>query len=514
MKNQLVLGLALMLSIFAFSQKKELKVVEKAIKSSNYADAKSAIKSAESLLSLMDDKTKAKFYFLKGQALYANGSGNDADTTEALKSFKMVKDIEDESGKKVYTAQVDALKVSMSNAFIKKASDALEQKQYKISATNFERAYRISTSDTLYLFNSASIAVMDKDFDYALKSYKELMDIGYTGITEEFLATEIESGEEQSFPNQTMRDISVKAGTYEKARNVKSKSKAGEITKNVALIYIELGENDKAIEAIEKAKKLSPDDLSLLVSEANIRYKTGNIEKYRELIEEALNIDPDNVELLFNLGVVAADQKNVEAAKKYYNKAIELDPTYTKAKMNMAALILDQEKNIIDEMNELGSSAADDKKYDELKENRQQLYKEAIPYLTSILDVEPDNLGAVKTLMNIYSAIDDMPNYKAMKAKVDALNQMGEIKYIVTCTPEGFDVTYSNESENTEQVDVSGSQWSKSFNATPGTFVSLTAQAKNENAKISVKIYYNGKVIEKAESSGDFVIASASGSAD
>ena len=421
MKKQLVLGLALMLSIFAFPQKKELKVVEKAIKSNNYADAKSAIKSAEYLLSAMDDKTKAKFYFLKGKALYANGSGNDADITEALNSFKTVKDIETKSGKKVYTAQVDVLKVSMSNAFIKKASDAYERKDYTVSSINFERAFRISTIDTLYLFNSASVAVLDKNYDAALKSYKELMEIGYTGITEEFLATNVETGEVESFPNSVLRDASVTTGVFEKSRNVKTKSIAGEIAKNVALIYIELGENDKAIEAIEAAKALSPNDFNLLVSEANIRYKTGDMDKYRELIKEALNINPNNVELLFNLGVVSADENNTEAAKEYYNKAIELDPTYTKAKMNMAALILDQEQDIIDEMNGLGSSAADDKRYDELKENRQQLYKDAIPYLTSILDLEPDNLSAVKTLMNIYSAIDDMPNFKAMRARVEEL---------------------------------------------------------------------------------------------
>ena len=61
------------------------------------------------------------------------------------------------------------------------------------------------------------------------------------------------------------------------------------------------------------------------------------------------------------------------------------------------------------------------KKYDELKESRQQLYKDAIPYLSSILDVEPDNLTAAKTLLNIYSAIDDMPNFNAMKAKIAEL---------------------------------------------------------------------------------------------
>ncbi|MCF6295767.1 MAG: tetratricopeptide repeat protein [Flavobacteriaceae bacterium] len=421
MKKHVVLGLALMFSLFSFAQKKELKVAEKAIKSSNFADAKSALQSAEALISAMDEKTKAKFYFLKGQALYANGSGNDSDIAEALNSFKTLIDIEEKSGKMTYTTKANDIKLAMSNAFIKKASDAYEKKNYAVSAVNFERAYRVSTVDTLYLYNSASVAVLGKDYDTALKLYDELMEVGYTGITTEYFATNVETGEEQSFPNSSLRDISIKAGTHEKSRNVKTESKAGEIAKNIALIYIELGDNDKAIEAIEKAKLSSPNDFNLLVSEANIRYKIGDKDKYKELIAEALAINPNNVDLLFNLGVVAADEDDFETAKKYYNMAIETDPTYTKAKMNMAALILDQEQGIIEEMNGLGSSAADDRRYDELKDNRQQLYKDAIPYLAAILDVEPDNLSAAKTLMNIYSAIDDMPNYKAMKAKVSEL---------------------------------------------------------------------------------------------
>jgi len=421
MKKYIILGLALMIGSLSFAQKKEIKTAEKAIKSNDFADAKSALQSAEALLSEMDKKTKAKFYFLKGKAFYANGAGNNSDINEALKSFKTLKGVEEKSGKLTYTSQANDIKLTMSNAFIKKASDAYEKKNYAVSAINFERAYRVSDLDTLYLFNSASVAVLGKDYDAALKLYDELMAIGYTGISIEYFATEVETGQEQSFPNVSLRDISIKAGSHEKARNVKTDSKAGEIAKNIALIYIEQGENDKAIEAIEKAKVLSPNDFNLLVSEANIMYKIGDQDKYKELIAEALEINPNNVDLLFNLGVVAADEDDFETAKEYYNKAIETDPTYTKAKMNMAALILEQEQGIIEEMNELGSSAADNFRYDELKNNRQQLFKDAIPYLTAILDNEPDNLSAAKTLMNIYSAIDDMPNYKAMKVKVEEI---------------------------------------------------------------------------------------------
>jgi len=421
MKKQVVLGLALMISSFSFAQKKELKDAEKAIKSSNYADAKSAISSAEALMSSMDNKTKAKFYFLKGKALYANGAGSDSEITDALKSFKMLKDAEAKSGKKIYTSKVDAMELEMSNSFIKKASDAYQQKNYAVSAANFERAYRVSEKDTLYLFNSASLLVLDKNYDSALKLYDELTTLGYTGITQEYMATEVETGEEQSFPDPKLRDLAVIAGTHEKSRNVKSGSKVGEIAKNVALIYVEQGDTEKALAAIERAYKVSPNDLNLILSEANVYYKMGNTEKYKELIKKALEINPENVDLVFNLGVFAANEKDFEGAKKYYEKAIELNPNYTKAHMNMAALILDQEQGIIDEMNSLGSSAADDKKYDELKLKRQQLYKDAVPFLVKVLDIEPDNASAARTLMNIYSALDDMPNFKAMKTKVEEL---------------------------------------------------------------------------------------------
>lgn len=421
MKKQVVLGLALMIGSVSFAQKKELKEAEKAIKGSNFADAKAAINAAESLMSAMDDKTKAKFYFLKGQALYANGAGSDADINTALESFKMLSDFENQTGKKVYSPKADAMKGEMSNGFIKNASDAYEQKNYAVAAKNFERVYRVSPADTLYLYNAAAVSVMDKNYDSALRIYNELLDGGYTGISTQYMATDIETGEEQSFPNAMMRDLSVKAGTHDKSRNVKSESKVGEIAKNIALIYIEQGNNEKAIGAIEKAKASNPDDVNLILSEANVYYQMGDTDKYKTLITKALELDPNNIDLVFNLGVFAADEDDFESAKNYYNKAIEMDPTYTRALMNMAALILDQEQGVIDEMNNLGTSAADNKRYDELKEKRQQLYKDAIPYLKSTLEIEEDNLSAAKTLMNIYSALDDMPNFKAMKAKVDAL---------------------------------------------------------------------------------------------
>lgn len=94
----------------------------------------------------------------------------------------------------------------------------------------------------------------------------------------------------------------------------------------------------------------------------------------------------------------------------------------------------------------------------------------------------------------------------------DPLSYSGIVKYEVACSPNGFDITYINNSGNTEQKDISIGSWVMSFTGYSGAFVYVSAQAGHENATITVKIYYKGNIIEQATSSGDYVIATASGS--
>lgn len=416
MKKSIAITCMLLIATVSFAQKKELKAAEKAIKNSNFAEAKTLLASVESMMSSADDNMKGKYHFLLGKALYADGAGSDEDMDLSIENLN-------KSGQE-YAKDANDMKTSMVNTFLTSANSALEQKNYTASSSGFEKAYRLSPRDTLYLFYAASIAVNAQEYDSALEYYNELKELGYTGIEEEFIALNKETGEEDSFPNKTMRDISVKGGTHIKPSIKKSKPRSGEIAKNIALIYISQGDNEKAMTAIKEAREANPKDLSLLMSEANIQYQAGNIDNYKALISEAITMDPNNPELFYNLGVTTADS-DVEAAKGYYNKAIELDPTYTNAYINIAALILAEETNIVEQMNNLGSSAADDRKYDELKEKRTQVYKDAVPYLTKALEIKPNNIDAAKTLMNIYSATGDTAKYKEMKATVESLENGG-----------------------------------------------------------------------------------------
>ncbi|RSK38565.1 tetratricopeptide repeat protein [Mangrovimonas spongiae] len=413
MKKQIVVALALAITSFSFSQKKELRKAEKAVDGNNYAEAKTLLKQVSGMLPSMDQDLKAKYHYLMAAALYANGTANDSDIKSALSSLSNVEgDYEKESLE---------LRSNMLQSFLTKGNKAYEGKAYGEASKYFENAYRVSSQDTLYLYNSAIMAVTVQDYDRALDLYGELRDIGYVGVQYQYFAVNKETGEEEMFASKDVRDVSVKTGSHIKPTEKQTEPKNAEIVKNIALIYIEKGEKEKALEAMRDARASNPDDLNLLLSEANLHLQLDNKKEFQALLQEATKRDPNNAELQFNLGVIAQESGDVESAKKYYQKAIELDPNFNNAQINMAALLLSREESIIEEMNGLGSSAADNKRYDELQEERIQLFKSAIPYLETVLNNDPDNIGAAQTLMNIYSAIGDTAKYKAMKAKVESM---------------------------------------------------------------------------------------------
>ena len=417
MKKQIIIALAFSVSAFSFAQKKELKTAEKAISGNNFAEAKAALKQAESLMSAMDDKLKAQYYYLNSQALYANGAGSISDIDTALESLNKVQG--------AYIAEAAQLKQTMVNGILTKGNKFYEDKDFSTASKYFEKAYRASTKDTLFLYYAAATAVNVQEYDRALTIYEELKDLGYTGIEKQYFATNVQTNEEDIFANTGMRDISVKAKTHIKPGQRLTESKKPEIVKNIALIYVSQGNNEKAILAMKEARAESPNDINLILSEANVHYKMGNIEEFKSLLEQATQMEPNNPELQYNLGVIAAESNHPEEARAYYEKTIELNPQYINAYINLAALILSKEEALIKEMNGLGSSKKDDLRYDELRIQRQELYKNAVPYLTKALEIDSKNISAAKTLMNIYSILGENEKHKEMKTKVEELEASG-----------------------------------------------------------------------------------------
>ena len=352
----------------------------------------------------------------KGQVLYANGRGSMADIDAAIESLGKVEG--------AYVAEIKQLKQRMFSGVLTTGNEAYVSKDYSKASKYFEKAYRITEVDTLFLYYAASTAVSEKEYDRALVLYEELKDLNYTGIEKQYFATDKESGKEVVFDKAT-RDLYVKAKSHIKPGERLSESKKPEIVKNVALIYVNKGDNEKAIAAMKEARAESPDDIGLILNEANVHYKMGNTEEFKNLLKRATELDPENAELQYNLGVIASESDHPEDAMGYYKKAVELDPNYINAYINSAALVLNKEQALIEEMNGLGTSKKDDLRYDELRQMRQDVYKDAIPYLEKALEIDPKNISAVKTLHNIYGVTGEKAKHDALQEIVDALEAEG-----------------------------------------------------------------------------------------
>jgi len=422
MRTKFVVVLFLVFGAIGFSQdaKKAIKAGAKAFKSGNIELAKEALKSAEGLLEASDDKLKAQYYYVKAQVESVAKNKSLEQFEKSTAAYAKVLEIEKKSGSSKYTSQATTGLQTLRQDLINKAIEDQQAGKSKEAADKLYLGYKTSKTDTLYLYYAASNAVNAKDYDSALRYYKELVDLGFNGIEDKYSAINKETGKSEPFTDKKLMMLSVKSGTHIKPETVQTPSKKSEITKNIVLIYVTQGKDEEAMKAMEVAKLENPDDTSLMQAEADMFYKLGNVAKYKEIVENIVTKDPNNPDLIFNLGVSASRLGDNEQALNYYKKALELKPDYGSAQINIASIILGEEKAIVEEMNGLGTSSSDYKRYDALKTKRQDLYKSVVPYLEGALKSDPDNIEAVRTLMNIYYQLDD-PKADEMKNKLKAL---------------------------------------------------------------------------------------------
>jgi len=416
-----IIASALFLSVAGIAQKNEIKAAEKALKSGKSDEAIAILTGAETMTINAPDAEKAQFLFVKGNAYLDLANKNietDKNLSLAANAYKDLLEAEKASGKSKYSAQAATSIADIKGKLINSAIEDTKVNKDAQGAKKLYEAYLLEKKDTINLYYAASTYVNAKDYDTALKLYEELKVLNYSGKATYYYAVNKVSTQEDFFTTAADRDRLVKMGTHEKPRNENVPSKRGEIYKNVALIYVQQGKMDLAKKAVSDARKANPDDTSLILTEANLYLETKDMETYKKLISEALEKNPNDVDLIFNLGVVSAGAKNTVEAEKFYTKVMELDPKYINAYINMAAMKLDDEKVIIDEMNKLGTSADDMKRYNVLKKKREDLFKSTIPYLEKAVALDPKNVDVAKTLLNVYSALEMTAEYKALKAKM------------------------------------------------------------------------------------------------
>jgi tetratricopeptide (TPR) repeat protein len=397
----------LLLFNFSFSQKKELRKAQKLYDAGDVSGASQLLEENQSLFENADQKVKPGYDFLTGKI-----AQNNKEFQRAYDLFTSLKDVA--SIKEEVMEQLNLLSADIVNSAI----DDNGGGDFKSSTEKLYLAYLIDPElNKDYLYFAASSAVNAEMYDVALEYYDQLKEMAYTGVVTKYYVTEVESGDETEV-TESEYDLYKKSKSYENVREEDTPSKFPEIVKNIALIHAQRGDNEKAMIAVQEARLSNPTDLNLILTEANIYIQLDEKAKFQSLMNEAIAQDPDNANLYYNLAVVTADLGEKEAARAYYEKAIEKDPNYENAYLNLVALILEGEQTIVEQMNSLGTSAADNAKYDALKLDREEIYKECVPILKSLIEIG-ENKDAIKTLMNIYGTLGDNEGYKEMKTLLE-----------------------------------------------------------------------------------------------
>jgi|694.fasta_scaffold05461_22 tetratricopeptide (TPR) repeat protein len=437
--KHIVLTASILVSVSTFAQKEELKALKKIyakeeIKGKDLVEYKDLVSKVEPLAVEESDKIYANFYKVMTpvlESLAVDKTMTPVQIQAALMKLASPKaisdlatglnatlDFEKKTGKKVYTDDINETITSFKPELLNAAIALGKSKKNKEASEILYSIYLLDKKDQDKLFYAASYSVTALDYDKALSYYNELKALNYTGEKTVYWAVNKTSKVEESFSTTNERDLFIKAGTHEKPRDEKLESQRGEIYKNIALILIEKGRNEEAKLAVADARKANPNDKSLILTEVDLYLKLKDFDTYTRLANQALANDPNNVDLLYNLGVLSSDGNKLEEAEKYYKRALEIDPNYFNANLNLAELKLRGDEKFVAEMNKLGTSEKDNKRYEVLKAEREKNFKSILPYLEKAVEIKPDNDAAKRTLLSVYNALEMTDKYKALKAKM------------------------------------------------------------------------------------------------
>ena len=384
--KKVTLIVALLVSIATFAQKDELKTLKKIYEKDqpNQVDVdkyKAALKSLENIATSEEDKISFVFYDGLLPLLEIAKLGEKVTPQDQLRIFspdvleKFTKavnttlEFEKKSGKKNFTSDINEI-LSFFIPMLETAAYQLNtSKQYKQSATAFYNLYQLDKTAGANLLNAAILSTQAEDFKTALKLYEEYNESDYLKNGYVYYAFNELTGKEETFSSRNARKSKLDLKTHSKPRDEKVGGK-DDVLANIALLRVKLGDVEGAKKAYKEAKEINPNNIELLINEANLYYSTNDSETFKTLISELISKDPSNASLYYSLG-------------------------YT---------ILKEDIELVEEINR---NLDNNKIYNELTEKRKMLYKSVLPYFEKSFELKPEDQNTRQILKITYEILGD-----------------------------------------------------------------------------------------------------------
>ena len=190
------------------------------------------------------------------------------------------------------------------------------------------------------------------------------------------------------------------------------KSGAAKEFLNIAGIYDDKGDIQKAKEYCQKVIDIQPLNKDAVIRLSSLHEKSGEIAKAAELMKEAAVVFHDNVDVLLRAAEISLAAESLEYAKSYLYRIIELEPKHTKARRLLGESYAKEgfKDKAWEEYLVVLDNMISDEKYDD-----------AIKLLENIREIDP--LETHKRLVSLYKQLGKEPRV------VEELTSLGDVYY-------------------------------------------------------------------------------------
>lgn len=197
--------------------------------------------------------------------------------------------------------------------------------------------------------------------------------------------------------------------------------------------------------SLDSAKGYSDNNYAFIKNGAATYYKLGTIllqdslntgkseifyqkyKKYTAIINPSFDFKQKDIEYYNTMGSIFADQymrnnfdqKHGDIAKMALLKVLELDSKNISANINLGILYYNQGATLMRMMD----YDVDLSQLDVIQENAKKLFKQSLPFMIKVYELDPKAEKALESLQGIYSALLDEEKANEFKQKKEALNK-------------------------------------------------------------------------------------------
>jgi tetratricopeptide (TPR) repeat protein len=264
------------------------------------------------------------------------------------------------------------------------AYDKYDAKEFDEALILFEKIVAVNASsaiakiDTSNIFNASLMAIQAKDSDKSIELILRLLELDPTN---------------------------------------------GEYHMSLVKEYGKIENTQAQLNALKNGRKLAPNHTGLIFEEVNYYLAQNDNDALLKSLDVAIKAAPENKILQFAKGMALGNLKKYNAASLAYLEAIKIDADYFDAYNNLAGLYLDQTVALIEKMNSLGLSQADQKKYASINKKRNSLYISAKPYLEEAVRIESSAIEVLTALKEVCYQTDDIDCWKRVNARIKELQK-------------------------------------------------------------------------------------------